>query len=378
MIYIGHYDLYDSSVKRSYATSAVNKIRYMLKSFSKAYEEVCVFSFSKNIEETFRIYPSELKNEGKVGIYFPLSWGGKGKVQSFSMIIWLRICLFLYLLKHAHENEHVYVYHATAYGKSILWAKAIKKFKLILEVEEIYSDVQKTSENLRKYEFKYINKADAYIFSTNMLNEKINKINKPYIVINGTYEVEDIISEKFNDGKIHVVYAGTFDIRKGSAAAAAAAAEYLNKDYVLHICGFGSEKDKTDLLKIISQSNAKNDCKIEFHGLLTGREYISFLQKCHIGLSTQNPNASFNATSFPSKILSYLANGLSVVSIRIPAIETSSVGKYVTYYDEQTPSQIADAIMNANIETNYRSVISKLSDNYDNSVVSFRKILSCN
>ena len=377
MIYIGHYDLYDSSVKRSYATSAVNKIRYMLKSFSKAYEEVCVFSFSKNIEETFRIYPSELKNEGKVGIYFPLSWGGKGKVQSFSMIIWLRICLFLYLLKHAHKNEHVYVYHATAYGKSILWAKAIKKFKLILEVEEIYSDVQKTSENLRKYEFKYINKADAYIFSTNILNEKINKINKPYIVINGTYEVEDIISEKFNDGKIHVVYAGTFDIRKGSAAAAAAA-EYLNKDYVLHICGFGSEKDKTDLLKIISQSNAKNDCKIEFHGLLTGREYISFLQKCHIGLSTQNPNASFNATSFPSKILSYLANGLSVVSIRIPAIETSSVGKYVTYYDEQTPSQIADAIMNANIETNYRSVISKLSDNYDNSVVSFRKILSCN
>ena len=377
MIYIGHYDLYDSNVKRSYATSAVNKIKYMLKSFSKAYEEVCVFSFSRNIEEKFKIYPSELKHEGSVGIYFPLSWGGKGKLHTFSMIIWLRICLFLYLLKHAHKNEHVYVYHATAYGKSILWAKAIKKFKLILEVEEIYSDVQKTIRGLRDYEFSYINTADAFIFSTNLLDEKINKLNKPYIVINGTYEVEDIISGKFNDGKIHVVYAGTFDIRKGSAAAAAAA-EYLNKDYVLHICGFGTEKDKTDLLEIISQSNAKHDCKIEFHGLLTGREYISFLQKCHIGLSTQNPNESFNATSFPSKILSYLANGLSVVSIRIPAIETSSVGKYVTYYDEQTPSQIADAIMNANIETNYRSVISKISDNYDNSVVSFRKKLSYN
>lgn len=376
MIYIGHYDLYDSNVKRSYVTAAVNKIRYMLKSFSKAYEEVCVFSFSKNIEEQFKIYPSELKHEGNVRIYFPLSWGGKGELHTFSMIIWLRICLFVYLLKHAHKNEHVYVYHATAYGKSILWAKAIKKFKLILEVEEIYSDVQNTIRGLRDYEFSYINTADAYIFSTNLLDEKINKLNKPYIVINGTYEVEDIISEKFNDGKIHVVYAGTFDIRKGSAAAAVAAAKYLNKDYVLHICGFGSEKDKTDLLEIISHSNAINDCKIEFHGLLRGREYISFLQKCHIGLSPQNPNASFNSTSFPSKILSYLANGLSVVSIRIPAIETSSVGKYVTYYDEQTPSQIADAIMKANIETNYRSLISKISDNYDNSVALFRKKLS--
>lgn len=376
MIYIGHYDFYDSSVKRSYATSAVNKIRYMLKSFSKAYEEVCVFSFSKCIEEGLKIYRSELKQEGNVGIYFPLSWGGKGKIHSFSMIVWLRICLFVYLLKHTHKNEHVYVYHATSYGKSILWAKAIKKFKLILEVEEIYSDVQKTSRKLRDYEYSYIDTADAYIFSTNLLNEKINKLNKPYIVINGTYEVEDIISEKFDDNRIHVVYAGTFDIRKGSAAAAAAAAKYLNKDYVLHICGFGSEKDKTDLLEIISHSNAINDCKIEFHGLLKGREYISFLQQCHIGLSTQNPDASFNSTSFPSKILSYLANGLSVVSIRIPAIETSYVGKYITYYDEQTPAQIADAIMHANINTDYRSVISKLSENYDNCVISFRKQLS--
>lgn len=378
MIYIGHYDLYGSNVKRSYVTSAVNKIRYMLKSFSKAYEQVLVFSFSKNLETKYKFYPSELKHEGSADIYFPPSWGGIGKIHFFCLNVWLRISLFLFLLKYAHKNEHVYVYHATTYGKSILWAKAIKKFKLILEVEEIYSDVQKKSRRLRNYEFSYINASDAYIFSTNMLNEIINKSNKPCIVINGTYEVEDIISEKFDDNKIHVVYAGTFDIRKGSAAAAAAAAKYLNKDYVLHICGFGSEKDKTDLLEIIERSNAINDCKIEFHGLLTGYEYTSFLQKCHIGLSTQDPNASFNATSFPSKILSYLANGLSVVSIRIPAIETSSVGKYVTYYEEQTPEQIADAIMKANVKTNYRSVILELSDNYDNCVVLFRNKLSDN
>lgn len=372
MIYIGHYDLYDSAIKRSFTTSAVNKIRYMLKSFSKAYEQVRVFSFSRNLEITRKIYSSEIKHEGKVCIYFPISWGGKGKLHTFLTNLWLKINLFFYLLRYARKNEHVYVYHATSYGHSILWAKSIKKFKLIVEVEEIYSDIQRGKKRLKKYEYRYFNKADAFIFSTNLLNEIINKKKKPYIVINGTYEVENIISEKFNDSKIHVVYAGTFDVRKGSATAAAAAAAFLNENYVLHICGFGTEEDKKKILELTKRSNSINACRIEFHGLLTGRDYISFLQKCHIGLSTQNPNANFNATSFPSKILSYLANGLSVVSVRIPAIETSEVGKYVTYYDEQTPQNIANAIMSADINIDYRNVISYLSDKYDKNVVDFK------
>lgn len=376
MIYIGFYDLYGSIVKRSFVTSAVNKIRYMLRVFGKEYEQVRVFSFSKNLETSHRLFPSELKYEGPTSIYFPPSWGGTGRVHSYCLVIWLRMCLFFYLLKHAKKDEHVYVYHATSYGNSILWAKSIKKFKLILEVEEIYSDVQVTAKRLRNYEKRYFCSADAYIFSTDLLNKKLNQKLKPYLIIYGTYEVENSISDKFSDNKIHVIYAGTFDIRKGSAAAAAAAAAYLGENYVLHICGFGSENDTACLLELINKSNRTNDCKIEFHGLLTGNDYISLLQKCHIGLSTQEPSAQFNSTSFPSKILSYLSNGLSVVSIRIPAIETSPVGKCVMFYDEQNPIAIANAIKNANINTDFRNIVLSLSKQYENSVESFRKELS--
>ena len=91
-----------------------------------------------------------------------------------------------------------------------------------------------------------------------------------------------------------------------------------------------------------------------YDGLKSGEDYIRFLQSCDIGLSTQNPDAAFNATSFPSKVLSYLSNGLHVVSIRIPAIVTSAVGDLLSYYDEQTPEKIAAAI---------RSI--RLSDPYD-------------
>jgi hypothetical protein len=97
----------------------------------------------------------------------------------------------------------------------------------------------------------------------------------------------------------------------------------------------------------------KTEATVTYDGVLLGEEYTGFLQSCHIGLSTQDPCASFNATSFPSKILSYMSNGLRVVSIRIPAIETSEVGQYMYYYDEQTPEEIAKAIMAVDLKDAY-------------------------
>ena len=42
--------------------------------------------------------------------------------------------IFLYLLLHAKKNEKVLFYHAIERSFPIRWAKAIKKFRLILEV----------------------------------------------------------------------------------------------------------------------------------------------------------------------------------------------------------------------------------------------------
>ena len=50
---------------------------------------------------------------------------------------------------------------------------------------------------------------------------------------------------------------------------------------------------------------------------------LKFIQKCQIGLCTQNIDAAFNTTSFPSKILSYMSNGLEVVGVNIAAIKNS-------------------------------------------------------
>ena len=244
--------------------------------------------------------------------------------------------------------------------------KKIIGFNLILEMEEIYADVMDDEETKHK-ELEYAKISDAYIFSTEMLNKQVNKNKKPYVVINGTYKVEESREKLFQDEKIHVVYAGILDPRKG-AGLAVEAAFFLSEKYHVHILGFGSIQDiqliKDKILKIDSNCLAE----ITYEGLLSGEEFIEFIQSCDIGLCTQNPDSTFNNTSFPSKILMYLSNGLRVVSINIPAIRTSKVNSLLYYYDVQTPENIAKTIMNVDLnhEYNSRLLISKLNFEFKN------------
>ena len=115
----------------------------------------------------------------------------------------------------------------------------------------------------------------------------------------------------------------------------------------MHICGFG---DPTEIKAIVADVQAKTEALVTFEGELKGDTYKHFIQKCHIGLCTQNPMAAFNSTSFPSKVLVYLSNGLKVVSIRIPVIVQSAVADKLFFYNEQTPEKIAEAIIQASKE----------------------------
>lgn len=245
-------------------------------------------------------------------------------------------------------------------------------------MEEIYADViGKTI--IRKKEISAAHKASGYIFPTRMLDLEINNRHKPFVIIHGTYQVEMDRKCRIFDGdletgggkKIHCVYAGTFDPRKGGAAAAVEAAEFLPVDYHIHILGFGSDEEIRNMKDYISQVAKRSTAKVSYDGLLTGEDYIKFIQSCDIGLSTQNPDAAFNATSFPSKILTYLANGLRVVSIRIPVIEQSDIGDKLFYYDEQTPDQIANAILSVDLSQEYdsRRLIEQLSECFERELV---------
>lgn len=372
--YVGFYDLLDSKCKRSGSLAAINKMNYIANSISNLGVNVSIISPSWILEENKGFTKRKTtKITDNVSIEFIPSLGTKNKFTKIFRSLFSRFLLFWYLVFNIKIGEEIIVYHSLALIKPILLVKKIKKFKLILEVEEIYTDVIDYGKKIRKSEFEFIESADKYIFPTELLNESLNKINKPYSICYGTYKAEEDRNVKFDDDKIHIVYGGTFDPRKGGATAAAAA-EYLDEKYHIHIIGFGSEDEKIALQNLIKEVSKKTKCTVTYDGLYKGEEYIKFLQKCDIGLSTQTPNAEYNDTSFPSKVLSYMANGLRVVSIRIKALEKAKISNLLYYYDKDCPKEIANAIKSIDLSQAYNSR-KKVQDLDENFIKDIKELL---
>lgn len=355
--YLSFYDVPGGKHQYRVVSSGANKSHYILETLLELDFAINIISAGYCVDNKIGVVlPYKRNIDSKRSIYNPLSIC-LGK-SHFGLRISNWVTLFFVLLKllSLNKKDTLIVYHSFAYDRYVRLAKRLKEFRLILELEEIYSDVSGNSERQSR-EKKIIEVADGYMFSTELLEEKYNIAGKPSLVCNGIYRVEPRLVDHFTDGKIHVVYAGTFDPRKGGAAAAVEAAAYLPSNYHFHICGFGSSQDIDMVKETVNEINNKGNARVSYEGMLTGEHFLRFIQRCHIGVSTQDPKALFNSTSFPSKILTYLSNGLSVVSIRIPAIERSGVRECITFYEEQTPENIAQAILNLKIETEQSPII---------------------
>ncbi len=371
IFYLGYYNLPDSGT--NFVLAAVNKMNYICEALENNGYNTEIVSASGAVEKKF-CKSKKVKLTDKTTLKLFSSLPRLNRIVSVIDRVILKTKLFLYMIKNTNKDSTVMAYHSLGYMSLVKRLKKLKGFKLIIEAEEIYGDVignEKTSQ--KEYEFFKI--ADGFIFPTELLSEKVNTEKKPEVIIYGTYHIEKEMPKIFSDGKIHCVYAGTFDPRKGGAIASAESAMFLDENYHVHILGFGNEKEKAEMLNTIDSISKKSKAKITYDGLLSGEEYIKFIQSCDIGLSTQNPNGKYNDTSFPSKILSYMANGLRVVSIRIPAIEKSAVGKFMYYYDEQTPENIAKAIKSIDFSEEYdsRKAIGMLDKDF---ICDLKKMLS--
>ena len=339
--YFSYYGCNDLTCKRDNSPAADSKIDYIISVLNRCGYAVDHISNAPSACNHF--IPGYIVKSGINTLRYFASFGKGNLFLNKLNNIFMRIQFLFWCFFNIKKNEQVIVYHSLGYDATFIWLFRLKRIRIIGEIEEIYQDVHSQTPKRSHNEYRFIDSCEKYIFPTLLLNEKLNENDKPSVVVHGIYSVEPIVNDKFKDGKIHVVYGGTLDPNKGGAAAAAAAAEFLPENFHIHICGFGNS---TQIKSIIADVASRSKASVTFEGELKGENYKQFIQKCHIGLSTQNPDAAFNATSFPSKILVYLSNGLKVVSIRIPAIEKSAVADCIYFYNEQTPQAIANAIVN--------------------------------
>ena len=358
--------------ERYYPLSGALKIEGITKALRNAGYEIEIISMSPTHG---KISVPAWHGEIQEGVFLTLfhSLGRKNIYTHFLDNILIRISFLLYVLKHIRSTDTVIVYHSLAYMKMVMFLKKIIRFRLVLELEEIYADVISGSFS-RKNEIRLIHISDQYILPTKLIAEKMHLPCDNYVVIHGSYQyaVQKQI-HYFSDQKIHIVYAGTLDPRKGCIEAMRAA-EYLPNNYVIHILGSDINPLFNTTLKEITEKQEESHATVIYEGLLKGEIYNHFLQKCHLGLCTQDPHADFTDTSFPSKVLSYLSNGLRVLAIRIKALETSDLRDILYFYTENKPECIADAIIGIDFSKHYDSS-SKLNQLFLESVHNLKNLI---
>lgn len=349
-----HYDLPDSPDKRICSLPGYTKSNYIFHCFRRLGYENHILSASSTKGK--KAVKGRLVRIDEQTVLELLPAGGrthKLKKAISSFFFMRRLCNRV--LSLVEEGDTLWAYHSMGLIKPITLLKQKKDFRLILEVEELYGDIRQSPETTAR-ELEFMKLADAFIFPTQELNNMINLQNKPYAISHGTYETAPAPEHpQAEDGKIHVVYSGTTNPIKGGINMAIDAARYLPENYHIHILGTGDEETLRKMNRRIEDVRAEAACTVTYDGVLRDRAYTDFLHSCHIGLSTQNPEGDYNNSSFPSKILAYLASGLRVVSVAIPVVENSRVGNMLYYYRKQTPEALAQAILSVDITAPYDS-----------------------
>lgn len=354
---------FDNKTNRNVTPSAITKGKYVASALASCSSEVEIVSLA---------YPTK---DSQDEVYYQVSENVichlfKGKYSNNRIIRYLNHKLYdkkirKYLKQNVKKDDIIVVYHSLANMKLVKYIKKNITDKIVYEVEEIYGDVI-NDEKAKIKELKAFKNASSYIFSNDYLNSIINTKQLPYVTCYGTYEIPTLYKEAFNDNLIHCLYAGTLAQNKG-ALNAINVAKYLPNNYLIHILGFGSEKDIADIKNAVNEvNNSYGTTKVIYEGLKLNEEYLRFIQKCQIGLCTQNIDAAFNTTSFPSKILSYMSNGLEVVGVNIAAIKNSKVGQYIQFYNVPDEKEIANAILNINLnnKTNNVDVVKELDKEF--------------
>lgn len=364
--YIGYYDDKLSYEQRDIVPSAITKMNYIISLLRE--KEIVIISASPTMKNgVVKGSYSQIRNN----VYLKKFYSKKSdKFKSLSRVVnaffrsITRLLFFIYLLKNVKRRETLIVYHSKLYSFVFVFLYLIKQVNIVLELEEIYSNVDRMNWFQKYLESVLINISHSYILSTPTLKKSLNP-SKKSIVIYGAYQVENKIvkkADKFSsyDGRIHLVYAGTMDFNKGGAINSVHLAKKLNTDYVIHLLGFGKEKDIQNIKLEIEKLNVSN--RVVYEGLKSGEEYKMFLQKCDIGLNLQNQNQKYSETSFPSKILIYLANGLPVVATPLSVFQDESLNKGIFPIDLEIESNDITKFFEEinNLDTNTMEIVKKL------------------
>ena len=369
--YITQYPLFlDGQQVRAGQMSAKNKCDYIINTLNEVGYKV--FIVSDSIYVGHKCYDcggeEEINPDIRLKYFWCLGseWGILRKLKDKLCIIQLMI----FLLFKITCGENVVLYHSCDYVRFINIIQKIKKFNLILEIEDIYYKVWDVKKSIIRAEKAVLNQPYKAIVVSEIMKKLLAK--PKAIVSYGSYATYNgVINRGVNEDKIIIVCTGLFDAKRGTGMLAVDTIDFLPDNYVLYLSG----KIQDDSLEIITEKIREVNYragfeKCKFLGLLGEKEYEDLLLKANIGLNTQK-EGDYSSYIFPSKIIKYLSYNLDVVTTPGDSIVNSCLKECFHITTSFDPSDIAEQILKIklNRRNDYRIVLNKMHIEFKKNLV---------
>lgn len=155
---------------------------------------------------------------------------------------------------------------------------------------------------------------DCFVLLSEHMKQRLPVNNKPYVVVEGIYNVNDeICFDKNNNDVKQIMYSGSLSKKYGIINLVNAFSQIKNDNYRLIICGDGDSKDE-----IIAFSNG--DKRINYLGSLDRKEVLKLQRESSLLVNPRTPEGEFTKYSFPSKTMEYLASGIPTLLYKLQGI----------------------------------------------------------
>ncbi len=347
--YIGWYITPDSWGTYKCAVAGMMKMRYVADQIQNAGCDLHILSLVEKQASGFYASSQEeyegkhIRYMGGVGSKNPLM----GRINSAIK----HLTFAFYILFKTSKKDLIVLYHSYDYTKLLAKLKRFIKRNIVIEVEEIYGYNALCDMPWVDDEISQIKKFKKFTCVNDGIPRVLGLRPEDYVVIYGSAVFTKRTAERFNDGKIHVVYSGVIENKKLGASTALEVARCLPSNYMLHISGYARNKEiKSSIQKRIAEINTElGEERIRYEGFLSEEDLDKLLFSCHIGLSPNVLRPNFANSTFPSKIVNYMCHDLALVISYATAYDFPISEGWV-FYHEQTPECIAEAVMKAEIK----------------------------
>ena len=364
--YVGYYDIpRNGKYVRSISPAAVRKMDYVIQALCELGENVTVVSpaitASQDTNTGLRTYVETIGENCQL-ICAPMLPIHHAKLQPINARF-ARWWLKHYLHRHVRKDDVVIVYHVPVLAPAISSSLNRIGYKFILELEEIYAKVWKLSEAEKKQEEALISMSGGKaIVVSEALKEKLCFDHA--VVSYGSYKAYEgpIHRTPKTDGAIQLVFSGGIEQTRGGAFVALDVIRKLPARYSLTISGSVDAGSKDKFLSLIQEINAEKGFPcVKYVGLLPQEQFDELLLHADIALNLQR-EGEYGGFLFPSKILTYLAYELPVVTTPGQSICKSALSEQLFITPDYRIDSIVKTIESMDLSRphNYRQTLQSM------------------